>query len=573
MGGFFICPRNPDQHVEELEIGYANSIDVFSRKGLSLDRRLDRDNFVAYRFNKVHERHEHVLELDNGDFVLAVGTVFYDGKIGVEALRGLYDDHCAGRTLDEKVKGNYFVAIWANNELTAFNDFSGYYPVYCNQETSILSNSLMAVAKSGASHMPSRQEFTEFILNGFFAGNETLLPAVQSLDRKYIWQICPDVKKIRRQPHYKPISAGADISAIADDATEALSNYFKMLHACFPGSIGSALSGGYDSRLMVALLRKAGNDPYLYVYGGQNASDVTVAKMIADAENIPLEHIDKSVYPTASPEAFAEHMDRDIYFFDGIKALGGLDDGTDLETRYHRAKKAVLQLNGAGGEIYREIWNLHDRKIDLIRFLKLRYDRGSYDFCRPGFDVDTYYDYFAEKVRKTLDIDRTWITRSEVEMLFPFLRNVFAAPNSAANAQISDALIPFMEPEFIFPSFDVPIRYKYYGRLQAEIIKRVDPVMAGYGSSYGINFSDPIPASYRFMRALERHIPLPARLLKRRILPSRYGENAYFMSDDYIRRICNPDDLRISEFVDVKKIGDPETLSRAFSIELLLSRL
>jgi hypothetical protein len=187
--------------------------------------------------------------------------------------------------------------------------------------------------------------------------------------------------------------------------------------------------------------------------------------------------------------------------------------------------------------------------------------------------VDEYFARFAEKVRKTLDIERNWITRREVEMLFPFLRNLFAAPNNAANSQISDSLIPFMEPIFIFPSFDIPVRLKYYGRLQAEIIKRVDPILAGYKSSYGINFSDAIPAKYRFKRMVERHIPLAIRQLKRRISPAGYGHIPYYMSEEYIKCLMDTNDLQISEFVDINKINNPEILSRALSIELLLAQL
>jgi len=462
---------------------------------LSQRCRLVRDRFVVYGFEKLHKTHEQVLELDIGDFVLSCGTFFYEGKVGTAALNKIYDDYRAGRSLDGEINGNYFLAIGISDELIVLNDFSGYYPVYCNDEKSVLSSSLIAVAKSGSKKPPSRQEFFEFMLNGYFAGDETVLPNVRLLKRTYMWRIFPAIKPTQRQPVYETFSPGASISNIAEDAARELGKYFSMLNASFSGTVGSALSGGYDSRPMIALLRQAGNTPYLYVYGDANSSDVTVAKEISNSENFNLEHIDKGALPQISPEAFVEKMEHDIYFFDGIKPLRIFDDGSDLATRLQRADNASLQLNGAGGEIYREIWNLNDRRINLVRFLKLRYDRGSYDFCQPSFDVDEYFARIAKKVRKTLDIERDWITRREVEMLFPFLRNLFAAPNNAANSQISDSLIPFMEPIFIFPSFDIPVRLKYYERLQAEIIKRVDPILAGYKSSYGINFRTPFPQS------------------------------------------------------------------------------
>ncbi len=46
-----------------------------------------------------------------------------------------------------------------------------------------------------------------------------------------------------------------------------LRRYFAMLVDAFGARISTGLSGGYDSRLMLALLRACGASPYVFVYG------------------------------------------------------------------------------------------------------------------------------------------------------------------------------------------------------------------------------------------------------------------------------------------------------------------
>ncbi|MBK7081423.1 MAG: hypothetical protein IPH55_11930 [Betaproteobacteria bacterium] len=295
---------------------------------------------------------------------------------------------------------------------------------------------------------------------------------------------------------------------VVETVSAELRHYFAMLSSLFPGDIGCALSGGYDSRHMTALLLSVGETPHLYVYGDASSSDVRVAKNIALGERLELEHVDKGTFAKVTPEQFVTSTERDFYFFDGIKPLGQMDDGSDMTTRLSRARNARLQLNGAGGEIYREIWNLSDRSIDLESFLKLRYDRGDYSYLRRPFDSQSYFSGFAEKVRHKLAMDRRLLTRKEAEMLFPFLRNHFACANNLANSQISDSLLPFMESRFVYPSFDIPIQYKYCGRVHAALIRKASPSLARYQSDYGINFADPIPAAYR-AKQLHRHIRSP----------------------------------------------------------------
>ncbi|MFM8331881.1 MAG: hypothetical protein ACKN9T_09345 [Candidatus Methylumidiphilus sp.] len=566
MGGFlFVKTTTEPDRVE-------TSLEVFQKKGLALDRKLIRDGFIVWRFHKRIQTQEHILELPNGDFVLYTGTLLYCGKVGLPALTQLHEDFIAGKTLETGLSGHYAVLLYAHGKLLVFSDYAGYYPVYGDINQTLLSNSYLAVARLAGAGKLGVQAFYEYLLFGLLASDDTLLDEVKILNSKYFWNILPNVHATPRAPHYPPFAANASFSEIVERVAGDLGNYFRTLAENFTAPIGSALSSGYDSRLMLAALRHLGHTPYLHVYGKPNSDDVVVAKAISVGENIPVEHVDKSTFPKISPDAFAAIIEEQAYFFDCIKPVGIIDDGTDLSSRMHRASKASLQLNGGGGEIYREIWNLSDRNIGLQDFLRMRFDRGVYPFCRGPFDLDTIFANFTQKAQNIVGIERDWISRREAETLEPFLRNLFAAPNNAANNQISYSLLPFMDPSLFIPSFDIPIKHKYCGEFQARLIQFLAPTLAKYPSHYGINFSDPIPPRYRLLRLIERNIPLKIRLLKRSKI-SLAGPRPYYFADDYLSQVFDLSNLKVAEYVDIDKIDNPEILSRALSVELLLSHL
>ena len=471
MGGFIVLPKDAGEPIEQVESRYAKSLAVFQKKNLELDCRWVRDDFVAYRYKKMFPGQESSVEFANGDFVFSTGTFIYDNHTGSPALKLFFDDFVAGRPMEHKAAGNFTVVVFANGELSLISDYCGYHPVFLDEELGAVSSSFMALARAGSHRRLNPHAMYEFLLHGFFVGAETLLSGIRQLDSRNVWRIRPNIAGTTRTPAYDPLPTAPSIPELVETISAKLGAYFSMLARLFPGDIGLALSGGYDSRHMTALLTSAGVTPYLYVYGGATSSDVRVALNIAKGEGLDIEHTDKSTMPKVGIEAFAANIERDLYFFDGIKPLGVINDGTDLTMRLSRAGKARLQLNGAGGEIYREIWNLADRSINLESFLRLRYDRASYKFLRQPFDSRAYFSVFSEKVRNILGIERASITRKEAEMLFPFLRNRFASNNNLANSQISDTLLPFMETQFVFPSFDIPIRYKYCGNLHAALIR------------------------------------------------------------------------------------------------------
>ena len=147
--------------------------------------------------------------------------------------------------------------------------------------------------------------------------------------------------------------------------------------------------------------------------------------------------------------------------------------------------------------------------------------------------------------------------------------------NHMTNNQLSDALVPFCESEFFHMSSNIPYKQRYLGYFKAALIKFIDPALANYPSQYGYNFYDydKIPTKIKMKTFLRYHTPTTLRPFLRAHF-WKQGEKVkfpYYLTKDYLNMVFPSSELVISEFVDINKITDPDMLSRALSVELILT--
>jgi len=111
------------------------------------------------------------------------------------------------------------------------------------------------------------------------------------------------------------------------------------------------VSGGYDSRLVLAFLIYAGICHKLYVYGKNDSDDVIIAKLISDILGIKLEHIDKDETSWLSVNEYSHNQKAVFYQMDGLSQYGFICNPVEIQTRKTRYSGGVLGFNGGCGEI------------------------------------------------------------------------------------------------------------------------------------------------------------------------------------------------------------------------------
>ena len=571
MGAFLIIKKDKKTTLNQIEESYKDSINIFKKKGLELSKKIERQEFVLYLYYKYCLKEESFYEFENDDFILSTGTAIFKEKMGKEALKELFEDFISGKNVFNDLNGHFSIVISHNSNLYCFNDYLGLYRVYYDKTHTVFSSSFLAITKALKQKSISKQELYEYIFQGAFYGYKTIFKEVELLSSSHIWQILSKVSKTKKSIEFDNLSDSKNFKELIGRVSNTQLEYFKMLKRVFGNKIASALSGGYDSRLMLALSKKANISLNLYVYGPESLEDVKIAKEITKSEGFKLDHINKDLYPKIDPEKYYENIKNNFYCFDALSRFGVFDNGSDIDTRIKRTSTSRIHLNGGGGEIYRNYWKLPYRSYSIKNFLKSKYHFVDFALCTDEFSKTEYFSNFEEKIKELLSIDGKRISKNEIVMLYPFLRFRFRMSiNNSINNQFAYSLTPFAEPKFVFQSFNIPMKFKNDGFFQAFLIKVADFRISKYHSAYGMNFYDKIPIKNKIKGFMKRNVPVFMRPTLRKYMESREFRRPYFLQEEFLTNVFNIEELSMSKYIDVWEIKSEEMLSRALTLELLI---
>ena len=227
--------------------------------------------------------------------------------------------------------------------------------------------------------------------------------------------------------------------------------------------------------------------PTLFVYGGPDDEDVQIARLITEAEGLPLEHIDKSTVPAPDPEAFIGETEKNLFAFDGWKVETPLFDfGADRQDRLKRHVDGQVPLNGSLGEIYRNFFYMPDRPSSTGAVISTFYSRYDPRAFTDNFDEKDYRSAMAESMREAIGAESDELERSQVEELYPKFRGRFWTGRDAQiNQRFGPMFFPYLEHAAISNTAKIPIGLKDLGYLQGRMIGRINSRLADYPSDYG----------------------------------------------------------------------------------------
>jgi len=517
---------------------------------------------------------EPCLVRDGGNFAASSGTLFYKGLYGEEALKTLLQsDDIPAR---DDVSGCGAFLIFRNGTLTVFTDPLGTYKVYRDRDDRIWSDSFMAVAAAVEKPSINPQGIYEYVFQGATYGNETVLNQISLLDSNRIHRlngtITSEIWPGRIEPRIRDRPMAEHVEAVA----ALLKDRYRALAKAFGTRIDTALSGGYDSRLTLALLLDQGVTPHLHVYGRETDPDVVVAKVVCAGEGLNISHEDKSrIGGDNSPDAVAEATARQFHAFDGWPVDGVIGNGSDLATRQARCKYGVLALNGGGGEIFRNFFYLPDCRYSVRQMLWTFYSQFEPRWCTGQFDEQSYHARLSRKVAGLFDQPADLLNRAEVEYIYPAFRGRFwTGRNTAINTHMGPALTPFLDHAVVRHAVTLPLSQKNHGQFEGALIKAISPTLAGYMSDYGHDFASPVPARRKIKDWMTYLRPPALRRvsfrMKMRLRPPTLPP--YLLGDH--RAAYLPDGVQImGRFFDIDAVREPGQMNRILTLEMLFQHL
>jgi asparagine synthase (glutamine-hydrolysing) len=566
MGAFFLLRR-------------AGAADVRTRRAILLDE-LERQGFRHPRRFETPECEIHLFpELAGGEenahadgpdsFCLSVGTFLYRGEAGAAALAGFQRDFEWPCVPWDEVCGQFCLLVRKHGRLHLVTDRVGLFKVYRNADASVVSSSFLALAAVAERRTVEPQSVYEYVFQGANFGTRTVFREVEVVDADAILTIDGSGVSSRDLPRLARGWSAAGFDDLVEVNLAALRRYFSALVRASSGRVSTALTGGYDSRLMLGLLRELGADPYVYVYGAEGDVDVRVARQIAAGEGFGLHHTDKHGGPKLDREACAAAVETNYRAFDGYPVDGIFDDGSDLRTRRERCRNGELMLNGIGGELYRrpDLPNRPHHARDVVWRFYCRFDPLE---CTGAFREEEYVAAVARDLVRATGVDGEVLGRADVSLAVPaFYYRFWAGRNNSVNNRIGRSLQPFCDLPIVRESIRIPVSYRSYGAFEAALIRALAPRLAAYDSSHGHDFAHDPPVE---------HVVREWRDTVRPPVSYRYGflrgppARPYWLQPDYVGAVVDPSFPYLRRFLHLERGHGALRYNRICTLEHLFQR-
>ncbi|MEA2789654.1 MAG: hypothetical protein QOG73_2060, partial [Acetobacteraceae bacterium] len=515
-----------------------------------------------------------VILLPDG-FAIAAGTFLYDGVVGADALRRfavVEDPTAALRDAD----GHFALVLRRGARTLVLRDRVGAFEVFLDDTLNVISTSFLAVARTLQRVRGNPQEIYEYVFNGGSLGNTTPVAGIRRLGfgERLVLDPTPRAEPVER-PSLPPRRTDS-AEAASQGILQHLLDYTAMLGRAFDGRIKLALSGGYDSRFLLALFRHNGISPSLFVYGAANSPDVLISKRIAAAEGLSLRHIDAAMLPVISPDVVPSLVAAKFHREDGLPSGGVFDSNIDLVQRADRHEPGYLHVNGGGGEVFRNFFNLLDRGMSLRQFVWMFYSQYDRNDCVRDFNPAAYEDAVGAKISALLGIDKRRLDRREVESLYPYFRcrSWFGRENSVNN-RFGYSVLPFFERRTVDMALAVPVRQKRFGDFEARMIRGAYPALAAHASNYGHSFMADTPLWARVAAFATYSRPLALRRYGHRIKARLQipDPRPPILMPEFLHRAVAPGLPRMARYFLVSRVRSSLQFNRIATLEYLFDQL
>jgi asparagine synthase (glutamine-hydrolysing) len=578
MGAFTLILDRQGPGYEDLEL---RQLEAMAAQGFSAPTRLVAGSSVLFAYPKLISPTVNIRTFTHNEFVAVFGTFYYRGKTGAAGLDAIYEefenpatdsDLVARERVSSHMRGTYACVIYKGGHLYAFTDRLALYKVYLAEEGRIVTSSLLtAVACTDHPRLYPQGVF-EYVFQGATYGGDTPVSGIRLLDPDIQLKISGRSKHILRR---KPLAPATIERGLLTDHCRRIHRHLSALfgdcNEAYESQIDTALSGGYDSRLILAHLLSRDTRPAVHVYGTEGDDDVRIAKMIAKNEGFELTHIDKSRFgKKLKADERAKRIEKNFYVFDGLPVDGIFDNGIDLVTREDRARHGRISLNGGGGEIFRNFFYLRDRRYSALEIVSAFYSRFSADCFAPGWDPAEYRLALAKKINESVAGASDLLSRAEVERVFPLFRcRYWMGKNNSVNNRLGLMHTPFVEPLIVESAGLVPIGMKDYGRLAGCLIRMISPQLAAYQSAYGHAFDGEIPRRQRAQHWLSCHrapavrrlaFPLRERLNRKSLIQEKQHLMLHFQQTE-------ENIAQTRSIIRFDRILDPGQVRRLFTLE------
>ena len=515
------------------------------------------------------------------DFIAFAGTFSWDGKIGRPALDAALASLDPLRLDWGRIGGQFTMVIRKQARAYLFTDWFAAFQMFHDVEKRFFSSSLLAALGAMPKVSFDTQGVYELAFNVVPVGDDTIFKEIKALGPFALIELGRDGAVVRQLE--KPMPEAFDHASPQERiATQRalLSRVIEPWADHFGNDVFCPLSGGLDSRLVLALLREQGCRPSLYVYGAPEDCDVRIAKHIGEALGDEVDELDKETFRDIRLDAFADEVARNFHDHDGLPNFGVIfENGADAFARDKRHEGGALSVSGGCGEVFRNFFFMPRRSYraaDIARSFFARYTLGD---VTELFDETDFLRRIEDKILEALgrEGERGRLPRAALERVYPAIRcrSLFGREISL-EARYGAYLMPFLEHSVVADTLTLPMAQKNAGRFEASLLAAIDPQLAAFQSCYGHDFTGPPGFRHRLGEWATRRRPMKLRqksyAIQRRFRPMG-DEHGGLLTDDYLSRVIDLDYPVMRRFFRIENIDDSAIMRRIANLEYFAERL
>ncbi len=386
--------------------------------------------------------------------------------------------------LAAELRGVFGLLLWDEETRCwhAFVDGAGQYKLYY-AEGALATGFLELLGHLGAGAADlEREHLASFLLHGDVLFGATFVRGVRKLGGGEIATLPPEGALALQPKHFAFPSRPWE---------EILDCYFAHLARSFAGlQVSLDLTGGLDSRLLLAVLHHLGAEFELAVSGAGETADVRIARRIARMVGLPLHHAGHDL----------ERLEEEIpaVFLDG-------DAQIDLR-RFHRdrqnararlARGIQLIIHGGGGGLFRDFPYIQDfpfygsRRLRIERFYELRMIPVAFPAAALTDEGQALMARSRAHTLEALLAMRAANNAETYRRIAYFVRypGFYGAMLSAYINAGLDVVTPYLEREMVEIALTLPPWKGFFHRWHREVTTRYAPELAALPSTEGYTAS------------------------------------------------------------------------------------
>ncbi len=485
MGGFFVYNRTKVQDVN-------HALELFAEMGFTAPELIQIGDWLIYAYPKMTGKESSKTSL-NGYTIISAGTPIYKGQNYNSSLKMLLKDYMSGSIDYNQLIGQYTILFCYGNTIDILQDPLGCKHIFTDKNHNYLSSHMLPICKCLDNIHINRKAFYEKLLTGIIMPPNTMFEEINQIDKCIATQIMNEnigIKYTQSSGLYDTESRKKSEKQCMSEQIDTLRDYFALLNNSGKNGIDIGLSGGYDSRLLLACLNRFNkNKIHLHSHSTENVhqNDLKIASQMADYMGVPCHTV------ATKRLNHCNHVDetvrKSILYFDGRSSfsIGGCGEVYTASYRMESTEGTPLTMTGVGGELYRNVFDLGFKTIRFDRFLENKVFSQNSRKAIPDTIYKEIGNDIIKKAAARLGVDqhkrqsKVVAHRYYCEIMMPDGQGVALD----AYNQISCCVAPFLEPKIISKGYETNPFHHSGGAFEGKLICQIDPGLAAIPSSYG----------------------------------------------------------------------------------------